>query len=128
MPTRSLLTITAVLLGMLVGDRIHIATAQYQSRTAYPYPLRSTIKLPSSARHVGGFTGNPYRNDRVAPTGLPLGRNLQAYYGGTRQPVRGNPLTYRSTYKPFSNITPNPPLITSRDAARIEISRGLWLW
>lgn len=128
MSSKSLLTATALLLGMLVNGSIPTATAQYQREASSPYQQRSTKQLPRSARHVGGFIGNPYRNDRVAPTGLPVGRSLQAYYGTTRQSTRGNPLVHRPIYKPFSNITPNPPLITSRDAARIEISRGLWLW
>jgi len=65
----------------------------------------------------------------VAPSGLPIRRNLQSYYaGGVRQSAGGNPFGYRPVQKPFSNLGRSRPLITSREAARIEVSRGLWLW
>ncbi len=112
----------ALLLCTLAMGRFPIALAQYRSRAPYPYQRRPAPRLPTSARHVGGFIGNPYRNDRVTPTGLPVGRNLQAYYGG------GYPFGHRPVQKPFPNVAPYRPLITSREAATIEVSRGLWLW
>jgi len=120
----------AILLCVLAVSGFRSAFAQYRSSYPYPYQRRLPApRLPPSARHVGGFIGNPYRNDRVPPTGLPVGRNLQSYYGGaSRQFGGGNPFGQRPVQKPFSNITPARPLISSREAARIEVARGLWAW
>jgi len=131
MPRKIFFIWAVVLLSMLMVGKLSIALAQYEYRsgTSYSPQRQPTPRLPTSARHVGGFIGNLYRNDRIAPTGLPVGRTLHTYYGGgIRQYGGGNPFGHRSVSKPFSNITPTRPLITSRDAARIEISRGLWLW
>ncbi|NOY43800.1 MAG: hypothetical protein GXP26_18430 [Planctomycetes bacterium] len=119
----------AMIVCTLVVGRFPIASAQYQSGDSYVYPREPAPRLPRSARHVGGLFGSPYRNDRVVASGLPVGRNLQTYYGGAlRQSAGSNPFGYRPIQKPFSNITRYRPLLTSREAARIEVSRGLWLW
>lgn len=129
MPRKFFYFWATVLLCTLAVGRLPIAFAQYRSRDPYPYQRAPTPSLPTSARHVGGFIGNPYRNDRVTPTGLPIGRSLQAYYGGGFwQSSGGNPFGHRSVQKPFSYVIPPRPLITSREAATIEVSRGLWLW
>lgn len=129
MPRKTFFFWAEVLLCVLTMGNPPIALAQYRGGAPYPYQRQAPPRLPSSARHVGGFVGNPYRNDRVTPTGLPVGRNLQSYYGGgVRQSSGGNPFARQPIQKPFSNITPYRPLITSREAARIEVSRGLWTW
>jgi len=102
------------------------AIAQYRSSAPYPYSQQrapANRRLPSSARHVGtgGLIGNPYRND-IPPSGLPLNRNLNSYYGGSG----GNSLARRPVQKPFSNVTPYQPLVTSQQVARLEVTRGLW--
>ena len=74
---------------------------------------------------VGGFTGNPYRQSSVRPTGLPLGGGRShSYFGGGG--AAGNPMAHRSVQKPFSNVRQPRGLVTSREAARIEVARGLW--
>ena len=109
-----------VLLGILAT-----ASAQYQS--SYPYSRSQTTsrQLPNSARHIGsgGIIGNPYTNTRTAPSGLPVSGNRHSYYGGGS---RGNSLGGHQVSKPFSNLQRPQPLITSREAARIEVARGLW--
>ncbi|NOY43707.1 MAG: hypothetical protein GXP26_17960 [Planctomycetes bacterium] len=111
--------------GVLVFGVLATATAQYRSSYPYSRPPTTSRQLPSTTRHVGGFTGNPYRNDRTAPSGLPVSKSLRSYYGGTGG---GNPYAQRSVSKPFSNLQRQRPLVTSREAARIEVARGLWGW
>ncbi len=113
------------LLGGAIAILGTLATVSAQYRSSYPYarPPAASRQLPSSARHVGGFTGNPYRASRTAPTGLPVSGNRHSYYGGTGG---GNALGQRATAKPFSNLHRPQALVTSRQAAQIEVSRGLW--
>ena len=113
------------LLGLAIGFA-GISFAQYGS----PYPYSSggspAQRLPNSAQRVGGFVGNPYRNSGVAPTGLPLGGVRTHSYFGAGGQTGGNPVAHRSVQKPFSNISRPRPLISSHEAARIEVARGLW--
>ena len=121
------ISFTAMLqIGALIIGIASIAFAQYGS----PYPYRSSPqpvrRLPNSALHVGGFTGNPYRTSTVRPTGLPLGGGrTNSYFGAGGQAGR-NPIAHQSGQKPFTNISRPRPLVTSREAARIEVGRGLW--
>jgi len=109
--------LTLTLLGVLAT-----ASAQYGSSYPYARPPAARRQLPTTARHVGGFTGNPYRSSGVAPSGLPVGGNRSYYGGGGGRSSLG----YRAPAKPFSNLHRPKPLVTSRDAARIEVARGLW--
>ena len=100
------------------------ASAQYYG-SGYPYgrsvpePRR---QLPNTARNIGGFGGNPYVNSSVPPTGLPIGMSHNYFGGGSTNTVaRRSP-----TQKPFSNVQTWGPLITSHQAAQIEVARGLW--
>ncbi len=113
------------ILGVLALGILPTATAQYRSSYPYSRPPTTSRQLPYTTRHIGGFNGNPYRNDRTAPSGLPVSRSLRSYYGGAS---RGNPFAQRSVAKPFSNLQRPQPLLTSREAARIEVARGLWGW
>ncbi len=150
MPLKTSFFWAASILLLVLAERFPVASAQYRSgalypdrsysapligggdvidwREGYPYQRQPAPRLPTSSGHVGGFIGNPYRNDRIAPTGLPIGHSIHAYYGGGSSLSGGNPLVYRPASKPFSNATPTRPLISSREAARIEVSRGLWSW
>lgn len=105
---------------------LETALAQYQS--SYPYAPRPspTPQLPKRSQHFGGLIGNPYRNDGIPPSGLPIGRNLNSYYGGVSSIGTGNPFVQQHAAKPFSNLHRPQPLITSRQAAQIEVARGLW--
>ncbi len=117
----AMLPIVALVIGIA-----SFAFAQYGSPYPYPSSHPSARRLPNSAHRVGGFTGNPYRTSTVRPTGLPLGGyRTNSYFGGGGQ-AGGNPFAHRSVQKPFANISRPRPLITSREAARIEVARGLW--
>ena len=114
-----------LLLGLAAIGASH-AIAQYRSSAPYPYSHQrepANRRLPAPARHVGsgGVIGNPYRND-IPPSGMPLNRNINSYYGRGG----GSSLARRPAQKPFSNATPYQPLITGREAARLEVARGLW--
>ncbi len=85
-----------------------------------PEPRR---QMPNTARNVGGFSGNPYRNSTVPPTGMPIGTSHNFFGGGTTRSVAHKP-----AQKPFSNVHIPGPLMTSRQAAQIEVARGLWGW
>ncbi len=101
------------------------AFAQYGSPYSYPSSRQPARRLPNSAHRVGGFSGNPYRTSTVRPTGLPLGGyRSNSYFGGGR--AGGNPIAYRSGQKPMANISRPRPLVSSMEAARIEVGRGLW--
>lgn len=113
------------ILGVLALGVLMTATAQYRSSYPYSRPPATSRQLPYTTRHVGGFTGNPYRKSQTAPTGLPVSGNLRSYYGGAGG---GNPFAQRSVTKPFSNLQRPQPLVTSRQAAQIEVARGLWRW
>lgn len=106
-----------VILGLLTT-----AYAQYQSSYPYSRPSTPSRQLPSSARHVGGFNSNPYTRSRTAPTGLPVSGNRHSYYGGTG----GSAFGHQTVSKPFSNLSRPQPLVTSRQAAQMEVARGLW--
>ena len=105
---------------------VSLAAAQYQSSYPYSSGGRSPApRLPNSAQRVGGFTGNPYRQSQVAGTGLPLGgARTHSYFGNTGR--GGSPVARQPVQKPFSNIQRPRPLITSQEAGRIEVARGLW--
>ena len=114
----STLTGLAIVFGVLTT-----VSAQYHSSYPYSRAQPSRTQLPNTARHIGGFTGNPYRTSTAAPTGLPVSRNINSYYGG----VSGNnSLGYKAPTKPFANLHRPQPLVSGVDAARIEIARGLW--
>ena len=120
-------SLTAMLqIGALVIGIASIASAQYGSPYPYPSSQPPAQRLPNSALRVGGFTGNPYRNSTVRPTGLPLGGVRTHSYFGVGGQAGGNPIAHRSVQKPFANLSRPRPLITSREAARIEVARGLW--
>jgi len=120
---RRTLTLGWVGMAMALAGLTHLAIAQAQYGTPYPYSQQRMpqTQLPSSARHVGGLTGNPFQNNRVRPTGLPVGSAHNFFGTGA-----GNPMAHQPTRKPFSNVTPYSPLITSQEAARLEVARGLW--
>jgi len=107
-----------LLLGLLTT-----ASAQYQSSYPYSRIAPSRTQLPRSTRHIGGFTGNPYKTSQVAPSGLPVSGNRRSYYGGG---IGEGSFGYRAPAKPFSNLHRPQPLVSGTDAARIEIARGLW--
>jgi len=128
LPTESLgkrlLGVVWLLLAVVVVESPS-ATGQYRGGSSYPYSKQrsSARRLPSSAEQIGGFTiGNPYKNNRTRPSGLPVGGNRHSYYGGGG----GNPMGRRPTQKPFANTRVRKPLVTGMDAAHIEVARGLW--
>ena len=107
-----------IILGILAS-----ASAQYGGNYPYSRPSTPSRQLPNTARHVGGYFGNPYTNTRSAPTGLPVSGNRHSYFGTTGgRSAFGN----QAVAKPFSNLHRPQPLITSREAARLEVARGLW--
>lgn len=100
-----------------------LASAQYYGGNPYvkprPEPTRS---MSRPAQNFGGFGGNPYARSSMPPTGMPIG-STHSYFG------RGapNPMASRAPkQKPFSNVGIPGPLVTSRQAAQIEVARGLW--
>lgn len=99
------------------------ASAQYQSSYPYSRSPAAPRQRSYSAMGVGGFNGNPYKTSRVASTGLPVSGHRHSYYGGGSS--RGS-LGYHAPTKPFANLHRPQPLISSREAARIEVARGLW--
>ena len=88
---------------------------------------RQKVQHQKSNLQVGGFR-NPYGGQRRASSGLPA--------AGMRQTIGGqsSPFAPRHTVqKPFSSPSYQQsirPLVTSEDAARTEILRGLgpWRW
>jgi hypothetical protein len=88
---------------------------------------REQVQRQMSSSQVGGFR-NPYGNRAAASTGLPAAGMRQSI-GGQANPMAGRP----TVQKPFSSPHYQQsirPLVTSEDAARIEIMRGLnpWGW
>ena len=83
---------------------------------------REKVAHRRASPQVGGFQ-NPYRGQGRASSGMPA--------AGMRQTIGGqaNPMAARPTVqKPFSNpsyMRSIRPLVTSEDAARWEILRGL---
>lgn len=110
--------------GFLVLLAIGVASAQYGGGYPYSSPRQQQPRqrLPNSAQRVGGINGTHYRQSSVRPTGMPL--NQRSYFGGGGG--GGNPMAHRPKQKPFSNYRQPRPLITSQEAARIEVARGLW--
>lgn len=112
--------LTALLVG-LIG--LSLASAQYYGG-GYPYSRPAPTpsrQLPAPARNVGGFQGNPYRNSSIPPTGLPIGTTHSYFNSSSRASMAHKPAP-----KPYSNVNIPGPLITSRQAAQIEVARGLW--
>lgn len=102
---------------------LSLASAQYYGG-GYPYSRpapKPSRQLPAPARNVGGFQGNPYRNSSIPPTGLPIGTTHNYFNTGSRASMAHKPVR-----KPYSNVNIPGPLITSRQAAQIEVARGLW--
>ena len=114
------LRLTVVGLAVVVSGVLTIASAQYSSHYPYSRQPKARTQLPSTAQHIGGFTGNPYRSSGMPPTGLPVSSKRHSYYGGVSS---GGSLGYRA---PKKQVYSYNPLITSREAGRIEVARGLW--
>ncbi|QDU54917.1 hypothetical protein [Aeoliella mucimassa] len=111
-----------LVLGPLVC--LGLASAQYYGG-AYPYAKPTVPKaptsLPRSAQTFNGFSGNPYARSTVPPTGMPIGTTHNYFGSGV-----GNPVASRPQPKPFSSVKVPGPLVTSRQAAQIEVAKGLW--
>lgn len=123
---RSSAGLAAVVLTAVVFAILGLASAQYPAGYPNPYApqMAPTPQLPRPAQRIGGFSGNPFANSGVPPTGLPLGTRSSSV--AAPRFSTGSPMAHRPTQKPFSNVSMPGPLVSSRDAARIEVARGLW--
>lgn len=70
----------------------------------------------------GTFWLNPYANGTARPPSTQPLANSSSYFGGVGA---GNPMGASPAQKPFANHRRPAPLMTSREAARVEVYQGM---
>ena len=86
---------------------------------------RQRLETQMASPQVGGFR-NPYRGQGRASSGLPAA-SMRQTIGGQANPIASRP----TVQKPFSSPHYKQsirPLVTSEEAARVEVLRGLSPW
>ena len=114
--------VAMLLLAAFVCGLFGPAHAQYPGTYSYyanPQPVAP--RGPNLAGGLSTYGRNPLYSQQSRPTGMVTSTNY-----GMRAPTRTNPFVHQPAQKPFSNLQKPRPLVSSMDAARIEVARGLW--